>query len=142
MKTDILVLGAGIAGLTFAIKMARRRPDLKITVLTKTDESESNTSYAQGGVAAVWDFENDSFEKHVADTLDAGDGLCDKAIVEIVVKEGPQRVEEIIGWGARFDRSEAKEYDLGREGGALRKPDITLQGYNGMGNPARIAGRS
>ncbi len=116
-KTDVLILGSGIAGLTLAIKTAQQRPDLKILVLTKTVEGESNTRYAQGGVAAVWDFEKDSYQKHVADTLDAGDGLCKKEIVEIVVKEGPARVQEIIEWGARFDKDKSHAYDLAREGG-------------------------
>ncbi len=117
LKTDVLVIGAGIAGLSFAIQLAKRRSDLKITVLTKTHEGESNTKYAQGGVAAVWDAKVDSFEKHWEDTLDAGDGLNDKHIVDIVVKEGPERVREIIDWGARFDKNTSDEYDLGREGG-------------------------
>jgi L-aspartate oxidase len=116
MKTDILVIGGGIAGLSFAIKIAQKRSDLRIDVLTKTVENESNTRYAQGGVAAVWDFEKDNYEKHIADTLDAGDGLCDPEAVNIVVTEGPQRVKEIIDWGTRFDKHEG-EYDLGREGG-------------------------
>ncbi len=117
IKSDILVLGAGIAGLTFALKIAKRRPDLKVTVLTKTHDGESNTRYAQGGVAAVWNTETDSFEKHIQDTLIAGDGLCDEKIVEIVVTEGPERVQEIIDWGARFDKNKSEKYDLGREGG-------------------------
>ena len=116
-KTDILVIGAGIAGLSFAIKMARARPDLKITVLTKTNKSETNTSYAQGGVAAVWNHQIDTHEKHLLDTLDAGDGLCDEEVVKIVVEEGPKRVKEIIDWGARFDKEKDGSYDLGREGG-------------------------
>jgi L-aspartate oxidase len=117
-RTDALILGAGVAGLTTAIKLAQARPDLKITVLTKTDESESNTAWAQGGVAAVWDKKHDSYQKHVEDTLDAGDGLCNLNIVDIVVHEGPERVQEIIGWGARFDKAGGTgQYDLGREGG-------------------------
>ena len=90
IHTDILVIGSGVAGFSFAIRMAEKRPDLKITVLTKTHEKESNTSYAQGGVAAVWDNDIDNFKKHIEDTLDAGDGICDEKIVEIVVKEGPE----------------------------------------------------
>ncbi|HPG05934.1 MAG TPA: L-aspartate oxidase [Saprospiraceae bacterium] len=115
--SDVLILGSGVAGLSVAIKLAMLRPDLNIQVLTKTDDNESNTRYAQGGVAAVWDFEKDTYEKHIADTLDAGDGLCDLDVVEIVVKEGPERVKEIIGWGTRFDKNKENDYDLGREGG-------------------------
>ena len=118
IETDILVLGSGIAGLSFAIKTARQLPDKEILVLTKTVEGESNTRYAQGGVAAVWDHEHDSFDKHIADTLDAGAGLCNEDVVRIVVEEGPERVREIIEWGARFDKEkEVDMYDLAKEGG-------------------------
>lgn len=117
IKTDVLVVGGGVAGLSFAIWMAERRKDLSILVLTKTISSESNTSYAQGGVAAVWNHNVDDYEKHIADTLDAGDGLCDKNIVKIVVEEGPERVQEIIDWGTRFDKKQDGHYDLGKEGG-------------------------
>ena len=116
-QSDVLIIGSGVGGLTTAIKLAASRPDLQITVLTKTNEAESNTSYAQGGVAAVWDERIDSFKKHIEDTLDAGDGLCDAEIVSLVVKEGPERVQEIIDWGARFDKTPLETYDLGREGG-------------------------
>lgn len=130
VQTDILVIGAGVAGLSLAIRLAEKRPDLRIIVLTKTNENESNTSYAQGGVAAVWDADIDNYNKHIEDTLDAGDGLCKREIVEIVVKEGPERVKEIINWGARFDKTIEGEYDLGREGGhsenrILHYKDIT-----------------
>ena len=117
VKSDVLIIGAGVAGFSLAIRIAEKRPDLKITVLTKTNEKETNTSYAQGGVAAVWDYNVDNYNKHIADTLDAGDGICDEKIVEIVVKEGPERVKEIIEWGARFDKDKTGSYDLGREGG-------------------------
>lgn len=115
--TDILVIGAGVAGLSFAINIAEKRPDLSITVLTKTTKKESNTRYAQGGVAAVWNHAIDNHDKHIADTLDAGDGLCDEDIVKMVIEEGPKRVEEMIEWGARFDRTKVGKYDLGKEGG-------------------------
>ncbi|HMQ86102.1 MAG TPA: L-aspartate oxidase [Flavilitoribacter sp.] len=117
IKTDVLIIGAGIGGLSTAIRIAEERPDLQITVLTKTNRGESNTRYAQGGVAAVWDFGIDSFNKHIEDTLDAGDGLCNLEAVEVVVKEGPDRVRELIDWGARFDKNKSEGYDLGREGG-------------------------
>ncbi|MEM9836619.1 MAG: L-aspartate oxidase [Bacteroidota bacterium] len=117
LRTDVLIIGSGIGGLSTGIKLATLRPDLKIDVLTKTQERESNTSYAQGGVAAVWDHASDTFEKHIQDTLIAGDGLCNEEIVRIVVEEGPERVEEIIEWGTRFDKNQFKKYDLGLEGG-------------------------
>src|SRR5690606_26446775 len=89
LKTDFLIIGSGIAGLTFAVKTARRFPDKTITILTKANTDETNTKYAQGGIAVVNDLEKDSFQKHIEDTLIAGDGLCNEHIVDIVVKEGP-----------------------------------------------------
>jgi L-aspartate oxidase len=117
MQTDYLVIGSGIAGLSFALKVAEVQPDKSILVITKTTSDETNTKYAQGGIAAVWDDEQDTFDKHIEDTLVAGDGLCNEEVVNIVVKEGPQRVREIIEWGARFDRAEDGDYSLGKEGG-------------------------
>ncbi len=117
MQTDFLVIGSGIAGLTFALKVAQDCPDKNITVITKTRSDETNTKYAQGGVAAVWDDDHDNFEKHIEDTLIAGDGLCNRQAVEIVVKEGPERVRELIEWGARFDKEPDGDYALGKEGG-------------------------
>lgn len=130
IQTDVLIIGAGVAGLSAAIKLASYRPDLDITVLTKTHKKESNTRWAQGGIATVWDFSVDGYDSHIEDTLDAGDGLCDKDIVEIVVKEGHERVVELIEWGARFDKENDGDYNLGREGGhsenrILHYKDIT-----------------
>ncbi len=117
MQTDFLVIGSGIAGLTYALKIAQQCPDKKITILTKAAADETNTKYAQGGVAVVNDLENDSFEKHIDDTLVAGDGLCNKEVVEIVITEGPARVQEIIDWGTKFDKDAEGDYKLGMEGG-------------------------
>lgn len=117
MQTDFLVIGSGIAGLTFALKVAEACPDKRVTVITKTISDETNTKYAQGGVAAVWDEDSDDFNKHIEDTLIAGDGLCQQETVEVVVKEGPQRVREIIQWGARFDKDADGDFSLGKEGG-------------------------
>lgn len=130
MQTDFLVIGSGIAGLTFALKAAEQYPDQKVTVITKTAADETNTKYAQGGIAGVTDFERDSFEKHIEDTLIAGDGLCNKAVVEIVVKEGVDRIQELIEWGAQFDKEAGGDYKLGKEGGhgefrILHHKDVT-----------------
>jgi L-aspartate oxidase len=108
MQTDFLVIGSGIAGLTYALKTAQECPDKKVTVLTKTYSDETNTKYAQGGIAGVWDADHDSFEKHIEDTLVAGDGLCNRHVVEIVVKEGVDRIKELIEWGAQFDKEPRK----------------------------------
>lgn len=129
-KTDFLVIGSGIAGLTYALKMAGQYPDRQVLVLTKAAADETNTKYAQGGIAVVNDPEQDSFDKHIEDTLIAGDGLCNEKVVELVVKEGPSRVQELIDWGARFDREEDGDYKLGKEGGhsehrILHHKDIT-----------------
>ena len=93
IETNFLVIGSGVAGLTFAVKVAEKFPNKNVIIVTKGDEEESNTKYAQGGVAIVLDSEKDSFDKHIQDTLTAGDGLCDKAIVEMVIKEGPKRLK-------------------------------------------------
>ena len=130
MKTDFLIIGSGIAGLTFAVKTARRFPDKTITILTKVNTDETNTKYAQGGIAVVNDMEHDSFAKHIEDTLISGDGLCNKHIVDLVVKEGPVRVNEIIEWGAKFDKDSEGDYKRGKEGGhsenrILHHKDVT-----------------
>jgi L-aspartate oxidase len=117
IQTNYLVIGSGIAGLTFAIKLSERLPDKQITIITKSSDGESNTKYAQGGIAVVVNPIKDSYEKHIQDTLLCGDGLCNKKVVRMVVTEGPKRLQELIDWGAKFDTNAKGNLDLGREGG-------------------------
>src|SRR5690625_1869646 len=104
LTTDVLVIGSGISGHSYTIKVAQNLTQAQITIVTRANGDESNTRYAQGGVAVVTDFQKDSFEKHIEDTLRAGDGLCNRDAVEVVVTEGPQRFKEIVSWGAHLDR--------------------------------------
>jgi L-aspartate oxidase len=130
IKTDFLVIGSGIAGLSYALKVAQHHPEKKVLVITKSRADETNTKYAQGGIAGVTDLEHDSFDKHIQDTLVAGDGLCNPRTVEIVVTEGPDRINEIIEWGTRFDKDAEGDFKLGKEGGhsefrILHHKDVT-----------------
>ncbi len=118
---DFLVIGSGIAGLTYALKVANQLPKAKVAIVTKSDENESNTKYAQGGIAVVIDRIKDSYEQHIQDTLKAGDGLCDPDIVKAVVTEGPQRLMELIDWGVALDKKNSGAFDLGLEGGHSQK---------------------
>src|SRR5437868_10898597 len=111
---DYLVLGSGIAGLSFAVQAARHGT---VALLSKRGRSESNTAYAQGGIAAVFG-PQDSFEQHIQDTLTAGGGLCREEVVRVTVTEGPSRVRELIDLGAEFTRDGSPfGYHLTREGG-------------------------
>jgi L-aspartate oxidase len=114
-KTDFLVIGSGIAGLSYALKAASHG---QVTIITKKKIQQSNTALAQGGVAAVFG-KQDSFDLHVADTLKAGDGLCDPDVVKMVVENGPERVRELVDLGARFNMAGSGRFDfaMGREGG-------------------------
>jgi L-aspartate oxidase len=112
-RTDFLVLGSGIAGLTFALKASKFG---KVTVVTKANIDDTNTRYAQGGIAAVFS-EPDNFEKHIHDTLVAGAGCCDEAVVRMVVSEAPDRIKDLIDLGVSFDKRDDGTYDLAREGG-------------------------
>ena len=126
---DFLVIGSGIAGLTFALKVAKVG---SVAIITKKERAESNTNYAQGGIAAVM-AKDDSLELHVRDTLNAGAGLCKEDVVRTIVGEGPALVRELIELGVKFtekensgsghgeDTASTKEFDLGREGGHTRR---------------------
>jgi len=129
IQSDILILGSGVAGLSTAIKLAKALPNKKIIVATKDRKEESNTKYAQGGIAVVWD-KLDSFESHIADTIRAGDNENDETVVRMVVENAPKRLTELINWGADFDINDDNKYDLGKEGGhsanrVLHHKDIT-----------------
>ncbi|MCG2677446.1 L-aspartate oxidase [bacterium] len=129
IKTDFLVIGSGLAGLSFALKVA---PYGRVALVTKRDLLESNTSHAQGGIAAVFSKE-DSYDLHIQDTLRCGCGLCRKETVELVVKNGPARVRELAKWGVDFSLSEENknEFDLGLEGGHSRRRILHIADITG-----------
>jgi L-aspartate oxidase len=120
---DFIILGSGIAGLSFALKVA---PHGRVAIVTKKDRAESNTNYAQGGIASVTSKE-DSFELHVRDTLAAGAGLCRENVVRTIVEEGPARIQELMDLGMKFSERDAlaedggRELDLGKEGGHSKR---------------------
>lgn len=116
-RFDFLVIGGGIAGLSYALKVAEHG---SVAILFKKDPSMSSTLWAQGGIAAVNE-PDDTFELHVEDTLVCGGGLCKRDIVELVVREGPDRVAELVALGAKFDKGEGGEFHLHREGGHSRR---------------------
>ena len=113
-KYDYLVIGSGIAGMSYALKVAATG---KVALICKTNLEEANTYFAQGGVASVTNLEVDNFDKHIEDTMIAGDWLSDRAAVEKVVKGAPEQIKQLIEWGVNFDRNEKGEFDLHREGG-------------------------
>jgi len=112
-KVDFLVIGTGLGGLSYALKVAEFG---KVCIITKTNLEETNTSYAQGGIAAVT-YAPDNYEKHVKDTLIAGDGLNNEEVVRMVVSEAPEQIRTLINWGTQFDMESTGKYDLAREGG-------------------------
>ena len=111
-RTDFLIIGSGIAGLRAAADLSLAGD---VVILTKADPNESNTGYAQGGIAAAV-APDDSPRQHAADTINAGDGLCVEAAVDVLVQDGVRYVGELIEWGARFDRDRTGALSLGREG--------------------------
>ena len=113
IRTDFLVIGSGIAGLTFALKASAYG---KVAIVTKSKLDDTNTRYAQGGIAAVFS-KPDNFEKHIRDTLVAGDGFCNEEVVRMVVREAPERIDDFIRLGVPFDKRKDGSYDLAREGG-------------------------
>ena len=125
--SDILVIGSGLAGLGYALKVAEFA---RVNLITKKGLTETSTSKAQGGIAAVLG-PDDRFEYHIQDTLTVGEGLSHPDIVELVVRAGPERIRELIDLGAHFDTNKENAYDLGREGGHSRRRVIHAQDMTG-----------
>jgi len=127
---DFVVIGSGIAGLSFALKVARHG---SVAVITKRKGADTNTAWAQGGIACVTSDE-DSFELHVRDTIEAGAGLCDEAVVRTIVTEGPERIRELVGFGLQFDERKVsgnRELDLGKEGGHSKRRVLHVRDATG-----------
>jgi L-aspartate oxidase len=121
MVTDILVIGSGIAGLSYALEMGMQNPNTRIIIISKRSAIESNTRYAQGGIAVVQDFMEDSFEKHIEDTYLAGDKTGNLEVIRKVIEDGPPRLKQLLNWGVefdtKFDEKNKITFDLAREGG-------------------------
>lgn len=128
IKSDFLVIGSGAAGLSFALRAAEHG---KVIVLCKDDPLVSSSAKAQGGIAAVTD-KNDTFEEHVADTLDAGAGLCDENAVRTIVTEAPEAIRELLSWGVDFDTEKDGEFELGREGGHGKRRILHAKDTTGL----------
>ncbi|HNW29237.1 MAG TPA: L-aspartate oxidase [Spirochaetota bacterium] len=130
-KSDFLVIGSGIAGLAFAIKASRLGT---VNIVTKKKDFDSNTNYAQGGIASVLSPE-DSFDKHIDDTIKAGSGLGDRATIELLVRSGPERIQELMDWGTQFSEKEGpggRVLDLGREGGHSKNRIVHARDLTGQ----------
>ena len=113
IQTDFLIIGSGIAGLSYALKVAEFG---KVLIVSKSRADETATRYAQGGIAAVM-YSPDTYEKHINDTIGAGDHLCNKKIVRLTITESTERIKELIEWGTKFDKTESGKFDLAKEGG-------------------------
>ena len=113
-KFDFLVIGSGLAGMSFALKVAHKGT---VALICKAGLEEANTYFAQGGIASVTNLAVDNFEKHIEDTMIAGDRISDREAVEKVVRNAPEQIKELIKWGVNFDKKEDGEFDLHKEGG-------------------------
>ena len=127
LNFDVIVVGSGIAGLSFALKVAEA--GRSVAIVTKKTRADSNTNYAQGGIACVTS-DTDDFNLHVEDTLDAGAGLCDRSVVEEVVREGPERIQELMDWGVAFSKREG-DFSLGKEGGHSKRRILHVKDMTG-----------
>ena len=115
-KYDFLIIGAGVAGMSYALKVAKAKKG-KVCMICKTSLDEANTTFAQGGVASVTNLAVDNFDKHIEDTMIAGDFISDRQAVEQVVRNAPEQIKELVDWGVKFDRKDDGTFDLHREGG-------------------------
>lgn len=131
MHTDILVIGTGVSGLTYAIKLAEKSRSTKIKLICKNKLDDGNTRYAQGGIAVVSDFIKDTFDKHINDTYIAGDQQGDKEVINFVIREGNERLKELIDWGTQFDQRENNLLDLTKEGGHSEKRIVHFKDHSG-----------
>ncbi len=125
--TDFLVIGTGLAGLAYALKMSEYG---RVTILSKSKSNQTNTNSAQGGIAAVYD-EEDNFDKHIQDTIEAGGGLCREDIVKNVVMQAPERIKDLISWGVKFDLKDDNSVSLTREGGHSLRRILHVKDYTG-----------
>lgn len=123
-----LVIGSGLAGLSFALKVAHRG---KVLILSKTDLSATNSSMAQGGIAAALG-EGDSFEQHIQDTLNAGAGLCKREVVVNIVEQAPERIQDLLDWGVQFDSDSLKGFQLTQEGGHSHRRILHIADHTGQ----------
>ena len=131
LKTDFLIIGSGISGLSLAINISQLAPDKKILLVTKERLQDSSTFHAQGGIACVWN-SNDNFEKHIQDTLIAGEGLCDESVVRKIVSQAPDRLKTLIDLGVNFTQKENGQYDLGQEGGHTERRILHVNDQTGQ----------
>jgi L-aspartate oxidase len=127
-NSDFLVIGSGIAGLSFALWAAEYG---SVIIITKKERADTNTNHAQGGIAAVFS-DDDSFELHITDTLNAGVGLCHTEAVELIVREAPKKIKELVKWGVHFTQVKGNTFDLGREGGHSRNRIVHARDHTGM----------
>jgi len=130
-ENDVLIIGGGIAGLSLALRLHKLNPDFSITIITKQSIEEANTRYAQGGFSSVFS-SSDSFESHIADTLEAGAGICRIDIVKEMISEGPNAVNQLIEWGVKFDRDQNNDIELGMEGGHHERRIVHVKDYTGL----------
>ena len=131
VKTDVLIIGGGIAGLSLALHLCDLQPELSISIITKEEIEEANTKYAQGGISSVLSVK-DSFDSHVQDTMVAGAGLCRKDVVEEMVKHGPEAINQLMEWGVEFDHGPGDSLELGMEGGHKARRVAHVKDFTGL----------